>query len=307
MNNARCPVSRPASALRSGAAGCSRAKPVRRFSARSISGIPPACRAFTLIELLVVVSIIAVLMALLMPALSNARERAREIKCAANLRSTAIAFNVAAADNQMRAPPLLGHTAARGGPPPYSLWKHSGSSESAAATSSRWLGDTLIEKGYATWETFDCPSNTGKGVMYDTSTSPWTPTGQIGPGVEFGMSGFFDQWGGAPNSTFFQLMAGSGAMAMAMQSWPLARIEFVSQGMLFADVAPGSRYPFIYPWGSQMAHRRGTHGNIAFFDGHVESRPAVEFWPNLRPAPYNNWRTSAMWRPVSETGVEKIW
>lgn len=60
--------------------------------------------AFTLIELLVVVAILALLVLALVPMLSGARELARRVKCMAQFRHIAIAFNGFAAMHQGRGP-----------------------------------------------------------------------------------------------------------------------------------------------------------------------------------------------------------
>jgi prepilin-type N-terminal cleavage/methylation domain-containing protein/prepilin-type processing-associated H-X9-DG protein len=62
--------------------------------------------AFTLIELLVVIAIISLLALLVEPSLTAAIQKARSMKCAANLRSIGLAASQAATDNDNQYPAI---------------------------------------------------------------------------------------------------------------------------------------------------------------------------------------------------------
>jgi prepilin-type N-terminal cleavage/methylation domain-containing protein/prepilin-type processing-associated H-X9-DG protein len=116
-------------------------------------------RAFTLIELLVVIGILALLMGILLPALQSARESARQVKCAANLRSVGLGLMKYVVDYNGTYPAAYlykGHTISGGVQSPDSP-VHGYIHWSSYLYSEGIRGPAAYEhmKG---WEMFQCPS-----------------------------------------------------------------------------------------------------------------------------------------------------
>jgi len=130
---------------------------------------------FTLIELLVVIAIIAILAAMLLPALAQARERARQAKCASNLKQLALCYLMYAQDFGGWFPPQA--YSVGGGYQPYPFLKYN-----FAADDSDPTGSKLYKRGFiALWNSgymtspFTC-TNTKPEILHCPSASPFGVT-----------------------------------------------------------------------------------------------------------------------------------
>lgn len=198
--------------------------------------------AFTLIELLVVVAIITLLTSILLPSLQNARERAKAVKCQANLRQNGNSLQLYIAENNNIVP----------------------SSITLAATSAN------AYKGSITDSNMFCPSTLGNTRYFQTSSNGKTyATSYVSArGLNVFTSAAVAKYSDyqLPASTYF---AADAAQKQTYNSF----LTSASTLSLPSLVYLGSYTP-------TFDGRHAGYGNVLWFDGHVSPEWSKTFSPD---------------------------
>src|ERR1051325_11209810 len=215
-------------------------------------------RAFTLVELLVTIAVIGVVAGLLLPALAGATAKAKRVTCFNGMRQWAVGNRLYANDNEG----ILPREEAVDGPNPWDItaldsskdvWYNCVPAELGVNSVGQYALSVATQMDFYKDRLLTCPS-----AKFDPVAS------QTYPNFSISMNSKLINGGEVVS---FNMVEAHNASLTAM---------FVDSGV------PGkpkfSQYQSTYngqpkAFASRFSGRHGRAGNIAFFDGHVQTMP----------------------------------
>jgi prepilin-type N-terminal cleavage/methylation domain-containing protein/prepilin-type processing-associated H-X9-DG protein len=250
-----------------------------------------ARRGFTLIELLVVIAIITILIALLLPAVQAAREAARRTACRNRLKQLALALHNYAGTYGTFAPYKIDDAneiafwtvgASQRGTIRY-WFGNVDYTQADPAQQLDFRGGFLVPYMEANYESFQCPDfgpSQVDDVRFGKMACGFAYNGHyLGPGISYDYSNWPTVQAVARPAVyrFRDIQSTSATIAFAdsaiLNTWSYATPKLLENWLL---EPPSRTQPTVH------FRHEGEIANVAFVDGHVESRTrswiALPFW-----------------------------